>query len=378
MSPLPQYDCAFVIGAIPMKYPTGGDKVTFQLIRNLIQNGYKIALIILDNESKRKILPMLKYKDISKILIAIVDRLPIRIQFLLPKIFMYLRGETLFYKFLSNIDIYSSSKFQAVGLKAKNLIATWWGTAYFVNLLEGKSKNIFYLIQNQEDDVSFSGDLHSHASNSYVLKLKKIVINKSLYNRFSKDNPRLMRIGIDYEKWYYAGNKEETLLIPLRTEEYKGSKYGILALKKIHSLIPNLKIIGFGNVRKIDVPGFIEYHYRPSSDSLKGLYRRAKYFVLPSLVEGFPLVNLEAMASRCAIVSTKFVGSEEYLRDGYNCILVPLRDGNVIADSILKLHNDQTLVETISKNGQLTASIFTYDTMYNDFIKILKSEGGEL
>jgi glycosyltransferase involved in cell wall biosynthesis len=58
-------------------------------------------------------------------------------------------------------------------------------------------------------------------------------------------------------------------------------------------------------------------------------------FVLSSLSEGFPLVLLEAMASRCAVVATQYGGIGEMIEDGGTGRLVPVADATRLADAIL-------------------------------------------
>jgi glycosyltransferase involved in cell wall biosynthesis len=62
--------------------------------------------------------------------------------------------------------------------------------------------------------------------------------------------------------------------------------------------------------------------------------------VLPSWTEGLPLVVLEAMARRRAVVATPVGGTPELVADGETGLLVPARDPRALADGIRSLLAD--------------------------------------
>src|SRR5690606_31583694 len=67
-------------------------------------------------------------------------------------------------------------------------------------------------------------------------------------------------------------------------------------------------------------------------------YRWADVFVLPTLSDGFAITQLEAMSHGLSVIATPncgdVVGHEE---DG---LIVPIRDAEALANSILRLHRD--------------------------------------
>jgi len=65
--------------------------------------------------------------------------------------------------------------------------------------------------------------------------------------------------------------------------------------------------------------------------------------VIPSLLEGFPMVTLEAMAMAKPIVATDIDGLREQIIDGESGILLPPEDPNALTTSIVKLLNDPQL-----------------------------------
>lgn len=75
---------------------------------------------------------------------------------------------------------------------------------------------------------------------------------------------------------------------------------------------------------------------------VKTLLAAADLFVAPSLLEGFPMVTLEAMAMAKPIVATNIDGISEQIEDGKEGILVPPRDPTALAEAILSLMQDKT------------------------------------
>ncbi|KPV46707.1 hypothetical protein SE19_04325 [Acidiplasma aeolicum] len=62
------------------------------------------------------------------------------------------------YSILDDIDLFYYETIEDVKIKTNIIIATAWVTAYFVREYVKKHKiETLYLIQNSEDDVSFSG-----------------------------------------------------------------------------------------------------------------------------------------------------------------------------------------------------------------------------
>ena len=92
-----------------------------------------------------------------------------------------------------------------------------------------------------------------------------------------------------------------------------------------------------------EVLGYIRHHQLESNiiftgalsiEDVRALYVASEIFVLPSLVEGDPLVVMEAMASGKPIIGTKVGGIPEKVRDGWNGFLVDPADERQLADKI--------------------------------------------
>ena len=101
--------------------------------------------------------------------------------------------------------------------------------------------------------------------------------------------------------------------------------------------------------------------YRPSVEKLAELYATCDLFVSSSWFEGFGLPPLEAMACGAPVVMTDSGGVRDYAKPGENCLLVPVRTPEKIAQAILMVLTNPDLAEQFSREGPVTAAEYTWD-----------------
>ncbi len=78
-------------------------------------------------------------------------------------------------------------------------------------------------------------------------------------------------------------------------------------------------------------------------------------FVLPSRIEGMPLVVLEAMARGRPVVATAVGGTAEVVVEGETGLLVPPRDPARLSEAIGRLFADRALADRLGKAGRARA-----------------------
>lgn len=84
-------------------------------------------------------------------------------------------------------------------------------------------------------------------------------------------------------------------------------------------------------------------------------------FILPSVVEGFGMVILDAMAAGLPVIATHNSGAPDVIRDGKDGIFIPIRDVEAIVQSIIKLSNDKSKLDEMSMNAYEQSSLFTWE-----------------
>ena len=116
---------------------------------------------------------------------------------------------------------------------------------------------------------------------------------------------------------------------------------------------PNIKVVG-----------------RVSDEELLSLYRRARVFALPSLMEGVGLVALEAAANGCDIVLTNRGGPKEYY-DGMALLVDPLsidQIGLAVMEFMQGKSFQPKLREYIAQNHMLSNSAVSLKNAYEQIL----------
>ncbi len=90
------------------------------------------------------------------------------------------------------------------------------------------------------------------------------------------------------------------------------------------------------------------------------LFRGCTFFALPSRMEPFGIVNLEAMAAGKAIVASRVGGVPEVVIDGETGVLVPPGNVGALAAVLRRFAADKALVERLGAAGSRRAAEFTW------------------
>ena len=107
-------------------------------------------------------------------------------------------------------------------------------------------------------------------------------------------------------------------------------------------------------------------------------YNQCDVFVLPSIMEAFPLPPLEAMACGCAVVVTACGGVGDYAQDGVNCLVVPPGDSLALARAVWTLCQDPFLRERLVQEGLVTARRFEKHRMAERFLDLVVDRANPL
>jgi glycosyltransferase involved in cell wall biosynthesis len=103
-------------------------------------------------------------------------------------------------------------------------------------------------------------------------------------------------------------------------------------------------------------------------------YRQAHVFVLPTLVEGMPLVVLEAMACGLPVIVTAN-GPAGIVRDGIDGYIIPERDDEAVADRLERLYRDPELRQRMGHQAGLRAREFSWQAYATGVRQCLGSRG---
>jgi len=99
-------------------------------------------------------------------------------------------------------------------------------------------------------------------------------------------------------------------------------------------------------------------------------YRSALIYVTCSHEEGFGLTPLEAMSCETAVVCTDSGGVRDFAIDDENCLMVPVRDVNQIAEAIDRLLDDQECRARLIEQGRKTALRFDWTIIGRQYERV--------
>lgn len=297
------------------------------------------------------------------------------------------------------------------------IVATSWETAYFVNNLSRNKGEKFYFVQSYEIWDIWQNEICwkkieqiEKDHKKWVFKMSSIVPNDK-YLRESKelvDNtymmPNLKKItiaswlkdlleikfnqrvygmitnGVNFEEFYCEGiqtkwqekQKTITILASLRGGSLlKGDLDIIEALNIVHNKYPETKVILYGSRGNMNIPEWVKFVDKPFGDKLRHLYCSAQIFVSASRLEGCQLPPMEAMACGCAVIATEVGGIPDYAIEGKTVLCAPSKNPEILAQKVIQLIEDESLRNTIAKNGYNYIKQFNWDKATEEMEQIL-------
>lgn len=94
-------------------------------------------------------------------------------------------------------------------------------------------------------------------------------------------------------------------------------------------------------------------------------------FVLPSRLEGFPLVVLEAMMSNCCVVRSNNEGAKDSIENGIDGFIFENEDVIALSEILKKLIVNEKERKNVARNGQIKAlNCFSIESMTKNTTKV--------
>jgi len=244
-------------------------------------------------------------------------------------------------------------------------IASSWETAEWIgNYSQNKGKKL-YLIQDFE---TWSGS-KERIIQTWKLPLQKIAIAKWLKEMVNEVGEEciIIRNGLDHTTFGIDTSIENRnplkIAMLYHKLEWKGSNIGIEALKIVKKTIPNLEVALFSTSKRNElIPDWMDFHEKPKN--LRKLYNNSSIFISPSLSEGWGLPRAEAMQCGCATIITNVNGHNDYGMKDEDYLMVNPNEPEELANSIIKLINNNKLRYSISKTGNNLIQNFTWENSY--------------
>jgi len=163
-----------------------------------------------------------------------------------------------------------------------------------------------------------------------------------------------------------------TFLYLGRLKRYKGVEFAIRAVADARAALPDmtLDICGHGDDRprlerlaaEYRVGDAVRFLGYVSEQEKQRLLRRAWAVVFPSPKEGWGITNVEAAACGTPALASDSPGLRESVRDGVTGYLVPHGDVQALADRMLALAADPSLVDRLGRAARTFAEGLSWDS----------------
>jgi 1,4-alpha-glucan branching enzyme len=189
---------------------------------------------------------------------------------------------------------------------------------------------------------------------------------------------RVVPNGVNAGTFYPISNGSHNIKDVLyvgRIDKRKGLKFLIEAVERLITAHPSIRLTVVGKgayakeikayVQDKDVRHHIVFLGWKDSRALNQLYNKATVYVMPSIIEGFGMTLLEAMACGCPVIATNSGGAVDIIRHNYNGLLVSYGDAAKLAASIDCLMTDETKKNRLKQNGLATVQNFRWGIIAN-------------
>jgi glycosyltransferase involved in cell wall biosynthesis len=262
------------------------------------------------------------------------------------------------------------------------LFATFWTTATQVHKIQAGKR--FYLIQSEESRF-YPGDeqLQKAALETYRYDLEFITIARWMQDWLKEHFGR--------ESHYLPNGVDPTIFHPATPIEPKGKKVRVLLEGPIDVPFKGMKN-AFQAVKDLDCevwcisssgkpkPGWRcdRFFDKVPHAEMKHIYSSCDIFLKMSEVECFFLPPLEMMAcGQGACVIGEVTGTDEYVEDGVNALLVKKGDVEAARRAVQSLIEDADLRNRLTLNGLKTAERFDWNATTDRLHSIICSHGYE-
>lgn len=252
------------------------------------------------------------------------------------------------------------------------VIATWWETAEWVAGLSPAKGAKVYLVQHHE---VFDYLPVERVRATYRLPLHKIVVapwlQEVMAGEYQDHDVDLVSNAVDHRTFNAPPRTRQsapTVGLMYSRAGFKAVEVAVAALRDVKRKLPDLRLIAFGvnEVQGLDFMGQdIEFHLKPSQETIRDCYRRVDVWLSSSRSEGFNLPALEAMACRAPVVATRTGWPATAIEDGANGYLADVDDSQGLAAGVLKVLATPSLDwERLSERAWQTAGALTWDRAY--------------
>lgn len=169
---------------------------------------------------------------------------------------------------------------------------------------------------------------------------------------------------IDYFHPQLKGDKTFRALFVGRVGPRKGVHYLLSAWQQLQLPDAELMLVGVNEFPEKWLEPYRDIFQYVSSvphTSLNQYYSSASVFVFPSLVEGFGLVLLEAMACGIPVITTPNTAGPDIITDGVEGFIIPIRDTEALKEKLEWCYRHPEVLSEMGKAARQKAEQLTWE-----------------
>ena len=205
---------------------------------------------------------------------------------------------------------------------------------------------------------------------------------ESYFNKYNLTNTVIITNPVTVDCLAAITKNDNKIVSVGRLTEQKNQKLLLDAFSKVVDYVPDLQLYLYGEgklrielenqVSTLGIDGNV--HFMGNVSNIHEQIADASVFVLSSDYEGLSNALLEAMMMGLPCISTDCAGSDEYIRNEENGLLVSVGDSEELALAITKLIKDKNLAAKLGANAAKTSRIFAKETVLNYWYDLINEE----
>ena len=245
------------------------------------------------------------------------------------------------------------------------IVAVDWPTAEKINSYSASKGKKFHLIQGYE---IWSGS-QERVDATWRMPLHKIVISSWLKDiaeqRFGQKVHGPLIHGVDLKQFYSDSkvyHQPRRVGMLYHDLEIKGLSDGIEAFEIVKQTFPDIQLVMFGRSKPGSrVPDYVEFYRDPTQTKLREIYCSCDIWLCPSRMDGGPMHPQEAMACKCALVTTNVGAIADYTVPGETALVSPPGEPHALAQNLIRLLEDEEELRRVSLAGYQKIREFTWE-----------------
>ena len=262
---------------------------------------------------------------------------------------------------------------------------TGLGSKYVYNILNVENylypdfcKEIGFTLPNTDD---FDNLISLYKNVDLVIssgRFGKEIIEKDGYVSYDKNY--YVDYGIDtklfYNKHIICGKQSDVLKCIYVGNVYvlKGIPTLLTAFKELENYNISLTTIGKHNLSSKFIDNFsnVKFVGHILREDLNEYLNNSDVFIFPTLMDGFGMVVLEAMATGLPVICSKSCGAADAVFGGENGFLIEPHSYKDIIDKVLYFYYNRNQVAVMGESSLKKISQFSYDNYYKQYGEILR------